>query len=195
MVELSYLGIFKVTRWSLYITVNQKHCTGCYSYWGKPRCSTVLKDGAWRWLTKTCISRMYTYHIYVYSIMIQIARFMGPTWGPPGDDRTQVGPMMAPWTLLSGEQRSSFVALCFNHMMQQDTLNHYGDVLMGAIMSQITRLTIVYSTVYSDEDQRKHHSSASLAFVRGIHRRPGYSLHKWPVTRKMLLFDDVIICI
>ena len=32
----------------------------------------------------------------------QIARFMGPTWGPPGADRTQVGPMLAPWTLLSG---------------------------------------------------------------------------------------------
>ena len=31
-----------------------------------------------------------------------IARFMGPTWGPSGADRTQVGPMMAPWTLLSG---------------------------------------------------------------------------------------------
>ena len=31
-----------------------------------------------------------------------IARFMGPTWGPPGADRTQVGPMMATWTLLSG---------------------------------------------------------------------------------------------
>ena len=31
-----------------------------------------------------------------------IARFMGPTWGPSGADRTQVGPMLAPWTLLSG---------------------------------------------------------------------------------------------
>ena len=31
-----------------------------------------------------------------------IARFMGPTWGPPGANRTQVGPMMAPWSLLSG---------------------------------------------------------------------------------------------
>ena len=30
-----------------------------------------------------------------------IARFMGPTWGPSGADRTQVGPMLAPWTLLS----------------------------------------------------------------------------------------------
>ena len=43
---------------------------------------------------------------------------------------------------------------------------------MGTIASQITSLTIVYSTVYSDADQRKHQSSASLAFVRGIHRRP-----------------------
>ena len=34
--------------------------------------------------------------------LTQIARFMGPTWVPPGDDRTQVGPMLAPWTLLSG---------------------------------------------------------------------------------------------
>ena len=43
---------------------------------------------------------------------------------------------------------------------------------MEAIASQITSLTIVYSTVYSDADQRKYQSSASLAFVRGIHRSP-----------------------
>ena len=42
-------------------------------------------------------------------------------------------------------------------------------------------------------DQRKHQSSASLAFVRGIHRRPVNSPHKWPVTRKMLPFHDVIM--
>ena len=41
---------------------------------------------------------------------------------------------------------------------------------MSAIASQITSLTIVYSTVYSGADQRKHQSSASLAFVWGIHR-------------------------
>ena len=45
---------------------------------------------------------------------------------------------------------------------------------MTAIASQITSLTIVYSSVYSGADQRKHQSSASLAFVRGLHR--------WPVT-------------
>ena len=71
--------------------------------------------------------------------------------------------------------------------------SHYGDVIMGAITSQITSLTIVYSTVYSDADQRKHQSSASLAFVWGIHRWPVNSPHKGPVTRKMFPFDDVIV--
>ena len=64
---------------------------------------------------------------------------------------------------------------------------------MGAIASEITSLTIVYSTVYSDADQRKHQSSASLTFVRGIHRWPVNSPHKWPVTRKMFPSDDVIM--
>ena len=70
---------------------------------------------------------------------------------------------------------------------------HYGDVIMGAIASQITSLTIVYSTVYLDADQRKHQSSASRAFVRGIHRGPVNSPHNWPVTRKMFPFDDFIM--
>ena len=72
---------------------------------------------------------------------------------------------------------------------------HYGDVIMGVIASQITSLTIVYSAVYSGADQRKHQSSASLAFVRGIHRGPVNSPHKWLVTRKMFPFDDVIMTV
>ena len=64
---------------------------------------------------------------------------------------------------------------------------------MGTTASQITSLTIVYSTVYSGTDQRKHQSSASLAFVRGIHWRPVNSPHKDPVTRKMFPSDDVIM--
>ena len=70
---------------------------------------------------------------------------------------------------------------------------HYTDVIMSVIASQITSLMIVYSTVYSGADQRKHQSSASLAFVWGIHRGPVNSPHKWPVTRKMFQFDDVIM--
>ena len=64
---------------------------------------------------------------------------------------------------------------------------------MGVMASQITSLTSVYSTVYSGVDQRKHQSSASLAFVLRIHRGPVNSPHKWPVTRKMFPFDDVIM--
>ena len=47
---------------------------------------------------------------------------------------------------------------------------HYSDVITGAMASQIASLAIVFSTVYSGADQRKHQSSASLSFVRGIHR-------------------------
>ena len=64
---------------------------------------------------------------------------------------------------------------------------------MSAIASQITSLTIVYWSVYSDADQRKHQSSASLAFVQRSHRWPVNSPHRWPVTRKMFPFDDVIM--
>ena len=59
--------------------------------------------------------------------------------------------------------------------------------------SQITSVTIVYWSVYSGADQTKHQSSASLAFVWGIHRWPVNSPHKGPVTRKMFPFDDVIM--
>ena len=70
---------------------------------------------------------------------------------------------------------------------------HYSDVIMGVMASQLTSLPIVYLTVYSGRDQRKHQSSASLAFVRGIHLRPVNSPYKWPVTRKMFPFDDIIM--
>ena len=77
----------------------------------------------------------------------------------------------------------------FLHAMQL----HYSDVIMGAMASQITSVTIVCSAVYSGANQRKHQSAASLAFVRGIHRWPVNSPHKGPVTRKMFPFDDVIM--
>ena len=74
-------------------------------------------------------------------------------------------------------------------------VTHYSDVTIGAMACQITSLTIVYSTVYSSADQRKYQSSASLAFMWGIHRWPVNSPHKWPVTRKMYPFDDVMMWI
>ena len=83
-----------------------------------------------------------------------------------------------------------FCRICVKPLLEP---MHYNDVIMGTIASQITSLTTFYSTVYSDADQRKHQSSASLAFVRGIHRGPVNSVHKRPVTRKMFPFDDVIM--
>ena len=68
---------------------------------------------------------------------------------------------------------------------------HHNDVIMNAMASQITSLRIIYSTVCSGADQRKHQNSASLAFVRGIYRCPVNSPHKWPVTLKIFPFDDV----
>ena len=74
---------------------------------------------------------------------------------------------------------------------------HYNDVIMDAMTSQVTSLTIVYSAVYSGADQRKHQSSASLAFVREIQRWPLNFPYKWPVTRvvtrNLFPFDDVIM--
>ena len=78
------------------------------------------------------------------------------------------------------------------HITSQELATvHFNDVIMNAMASQITSLTIVYSAVYSGANQRKHQSSASLAFVRGIHRVN--SPHKGPVTRSMFPFDDVIM--
>ena len=79
----------------------------------------------------------------------------------------------------------SIVCVCFleksmynKRCAPVNSKGHYNDVIMGAIASQITGLTIVYSIVYSDADQRKHQSSASLAFVREIHRGAVNSPHK-----------------
>ena len=74
-----------------------------------------------------------------------------------------------------------------------ERVRHYGDVIMCTMASQITSLTTVYSNVNSSTDQRKHQSSASLAFVLGIHRWAVNSPHKGPVTRKRFPFDDVIM--
>ena len=74
-----------------------------------------------------------------------------------------------------------------------DNAQHYNDVIMGAVASQVTSVSIVCSAVVSGADQRKHQSSASLTFVKGIHRSPVNSPHTGPVTRKMFPLHDVIM--
>ena len=80
--------------------------------------------------------------------------------------------------------------------MSSDITPHHGDVIMGAMAYRITSLKIVCTTVYSGADQRQHQSSASLAFVRGIHRTGDRWIprtNQRSVTRKMSPFDDVIM--
>ena len=96
------------------------------------------------------------------------------------------------WLILQVLVRTYTIpSLC--HLHHAEPRTHYDDVIMSAIASRITNLTNVYLIVYSRADQRKHQSSASLAFVRGIHRKPVNSPHKGPVTRKIFPFDDVIM--
>ena len=101
------------------------------------------------------------------------------------------------WSFVRGNHRWLGVSLqgpskCSMSWRQNDKF-HYCDVIMVAMVSQIISLTIVYSIVHSGADQRKDQSSASLAFVRRVHRGPVNSPHKWPVTRKMFPFHDVIM--
>ena len=86
--------------------------------------------------------------------------------------------------LLHITKRSSPAVQTYESAAYNDQDCHYDDVIISTVASQITSVSIVYSAVCSGPDQRKHQSSASLAFVRGIHRWPVNSPHKWPVTWK-----------
>ena len=100
--------------------------------------------------------------------------------GTPGLRQTSLG-------LGSMSRYSAQILICITWLI------HYNDIIMSAMASQITSLAIVYSTVYSEADQRKHQSSAPLAFLQGINRGPVNFPHKWPIMRKMFPFDYVIL--
>ena len=64
---------------------------------------------------------------------------------------------------------------------------------MGPMASQITSISIVYSTVYSGADQRKHQSSAPLAFVRGILPGTGEFPAQMASNAENIPFNDIIM--
>ena len=78
------------------------------------------------------------------------------------------------------------------HSVAERVFYDYNDVIMSVMASQFTGVLMVYSTVCSGADKRKHQSPVSLAFVRGIHWSPVNSPLKGPVTREMLPFDDAM---
>ena len=101
---------------------------------------------------------------------------------------------LAPSRIISADKRDRRTrSILARYLRNFWNLSHYNDVIISAMASQITGVSIACSAVGSGTDQRKHQSSASLAFVRGSHRWPVNSPHKAPVTRKMLPFDDVIL--
>ena len=79
------------------------------------------------------------------------------------------------------------------HCTMEIQCRNYNDVIIITIASQIFSVSIIYSTVCSGADQIKNQSPASLASVKGIHRWPVNSPHKWLVTWKTFPFDDVIM--
>ena len=81
--------------------------------------------------------------------------------------------------------RKIYLKSCCGHVAMPLLWRHNG---RGSVSND--QPASVYSTVHSGADQRKHRSSASVAFVRGSPRWPVNFPHKWPVTRKMFSFDD-----
>ena len=104
--------------------------------------------------------------------------------------KTAVSPMHQLWRYQSLAQSQQHSGLSYWGWYPD---GHYNGIIMIMMASQITSVLIVYSTICSGEDERKHGSSASLAYVRGIHRWLVNSPHKGPVTQKMFPFDDAIM--
>ena len=80
--------------------------------------------------------------------------------------------------------------ISFHFTLMLAELNHYSDAIMSAIASQITSLTMVYSTVYSGAEENIK-APGYRPLWRGF---TGEFPAQRPVTRKMFLFDDVIMC-
>ena len=113
---ISTMGFPILVRWHCYIESGPRICKHCV---GKARCLQMRPDRDGYRQGGCFMSSMsypqYFLQLFVFCAVFNIeavfpfrditsliARFMGPTWGPSGADRTQVGPMLAPWTLLSG---------------------------------------------------------------------------------------------
>ena len=146
---LGVVGPIKVVRWQV------------SSVW-----RLLMKDATSTWIVANCfVILIFFYHLTVVQWLMD--KNEERTWSKqPIFCRRHFQINLLVWKLLWRYFNSNFNEKCSNGPI------HYDDVIMSAIASQITSLTIVYSIVYSDTEQKKHQSSASLAFVWGIHRGP-----------------------
>ena len=133
----------------------------------------------WAWITNILIydENPWILHVDIISILKRLHIFLvgcGTSFTAPSGTITSPGYPNHYGNNLDCEY---YITVASGSVREIDKIKrliagHYSDVIMRTMASQITSLTIIYSTVYSGADQRKHQSSASLAFVRGIHRWP-----------------------
>ena len=98
--------------------------------------------------------------------------------------------------LSHGRQRSSYhpypmtcLLMVWRYKGYHHSHRYYSDIIMSAMASHITSVSIVCSAICSGADQRKHQCSTSLDFARW----PVHFRHKGPVTQKMVLFEDDMV--
>ena len=137
-------------------------------------------------LSKVITATTLLLHVIVYCILLAIVMISYPCLGMIRRADTVVLPQKC------GTCWKTIVYIVLNNV-ELFNWSHYGVVIMSAMASQITDVSIVCSSIGWGTDQRKHQSSASLAFVSGNHRWLADSPHKGPVPQKMFPFGDVIM--
>ena len=111
----------------------------------------LWKSMAWCFSNRVSIATVLSTHLCICSsLWVEDSRF---------------GSCELTWSWSRSASESHAFKVEFRHSANWRRIEHYDDVIMGTIASQITCLTSVYSTVYLGADQSKHQSSASLAFV------------------------------
>ena len=131
---------------------------------------TILKSTAndlWgrltTWLQHNCISAAINLtHVHRLSSLVQIKAITSTN-----ADLFSIGHLRTHFNEILFEIQTFLFEKMDSKLL---TSKHYNEAMMSPMASQITSLMIIYSIAYSGADQRKHQSSASLAFVRGIHR-------------------------
>ena len=96
-----------------------------------------ISSSGWnRWLwSVVCLvltQQIFSYdwnHWLLHAETTLITRFLGPTWGPSGADSTQVGPILAPWTLLSGNWTRNIWSLGWHRLRWFTYANYAEDVI------------------------------------------------------------------
>ena len=98
-------------RWSYHINRGYGDVMASSNLFGISSVSKPYFGICYLWTYPDCLINWWSERSYIQMVSL-IARFMGPTWGPSGADRTQVGPRWAPWTLLSEMLPNKYQLLC-----------------------------------------------------------------------------------